>query len=240
VSNGLSEAAMISWAARFQLREYVKGSLWVVPVVGGALGPLVAQVTLFLDDRIELPPSWDYSPSTASGLLTTIVGAIVALLGFVVTIGVLVIQQATGTLSPRYMRLWYRNRLQKVVLATFAGTLTYSFSLLRRISDDFVPDIGVTVAGVAVTVSLALLLLYLDRFTHSLRPVAVATLVGAAGQKILLKRRPRLFSHLPDVLPGPACDNGGRDGRPASHCSKSPPGRSPGCSSPASPCRPHA
>jgi uncharacterized membrane protein len=35
---------------------------------------------------------------------------------------VLVVQQATGTLSPRYMRLFYRDRLQKVVLATFAGT----------------------------------------------------------------------------------------------------------------------
>ena len=42
----------------------------------------------------------------------------VALLGFVVTNSVLVVQQATGTLSPRYMRLWYRNRLQKLVLAT--------------------------------------------------------------------------------------------------------------------------
>ncbi len=45
----------------------------------------------------------------------------------------LVIQQATATLSPRLMRLWYRDPLQKVVLATFAGTFTYSFALLRRI-----------------------------------------------------------------------------------------------------------
>ena len=72
-----------------------------------------------------------YSSGTATGVLTAIIGAMVALLGFVVTIGVLVIQQATATLSPRFMRLWYRDRLQKVVLATFAGTFTYSFALLR-------------------------------------------------------------------------------------------------------------
>ena len=82
----------------------------------------------------------------------------------------LVIQQATATLSPRFMRLWYRDPLQKVVLATFAGTFTYSFALLRRIDTNFVPDLGVTIAGIAVAVSLILLLVYLNRFTHTLGP----------------------------------------------------------------------
>ena len=134
---------------------------------------------------MRLPPDWNYSASTASGVLTAIAGAMVALLGFVVTIGVLVVQQATGTLSPRYMRLWYRDRLQKGVLATFAGTFTFAFGLLRRIEDDFVPDIGVTLAGVAVAASLGLLLIYLDRFTHRLRPVAVAALVRQSGLDVL-------------------------------------------------------
>jgi len=109
----------------------------------------------------------------------------VALLGFVVTIGVLVVQQATGTLSPRFMRLWYRDLLQKVVLATFAGTLTFSFWLLRHVEDNSVPNIGVTVAGVATSASLLLLLLYLNRFTHSLRPVAVAAAVARAGRRVV-------------------------------------------------------
>jgi len=113
------------------------------------IGTVLAQVALLADGAVRLPPGWNYSGSTASGVLTAIVGAMIALIGFVVTIGVLVVQQATGTLSPRYMRLWYRDRLQKVVLATFVGTFTFAFSLLRRVEDDFVPDIGVTTAGVA-------------------------------------------------------------------------------------------
>ena len=47
------------------------------------------------------------------------------------------------------------------------------------------PDIGVTVAGIAVAASLGLLLVYLNRFTHNLRPVAVAALVGGMGQEVL-------------------------------------------------------
>jgi uncharacterized membrane protein len=82
------------------------------------------------------------------------------------------------------MRLWYRDRLQKILLAAFAGTFTYSFALLRRIDTNFVPDLGVTIAGIAVAVSLILLLVYLNRSTHALRPVAVAAVVEQAGERV--------------------------------------------------------
>jgi uncharacterized membrane protein len=142
-----------------------------------------------LDDRLErsidVTPAWQYSPSTATSALTSIVAATVALLGFVVTISVLVVQLATGTLSPRFMRLWYRDRMQKIVLAAFTGTFTFAYGLLRRIEEDSVPSIGVTAAGVAVGASVLLLLLYLDRFAHGLRPVAVAAQVAAAGRAVV-------------------------------------------------------
>ncbi|MFD7324137.1 DUF2254 domain-containing protein [Streptomyces sp. NPDC059875] len=174
---------LTSWAARFRLRQYVKASLWIVPMFGLVLGALLAELALAADGA-DWPSGWHYSATTASGVLTAIVGAMVALLGFVVTIGVLVVQQATGTLSPRYMRLWYRDRLQKAVLATFTGTFSFAFSLLRSIESDSVPDLGVTLAGAAVGVSLVLLLIYLNRFTHSLRPVAIAELVARLGESV--------------------------------------------------------
>ena len=43
------------------------------------------------------------------------------------------------------------------------------------------PNLGVTLAGLAVIVDLILLLLYLDRFVHALRPVAVAPPWPARG-----------------------------------------------------------
>lgn len=173
-----------SWAARFRWRQYVKASLWIVPMLGLVLGVLLAEAALAADSANWPPSGWHYSATTASGVLTAIVGAMVALLGFVVTIGVLVVQQATGTLSPRYMRLWYRDRLQKAVLATFTGTFAFAFSLLRSVESASVPDLGVTLAGAAVAVSLVLLLVYLNRFTHRLRPVAIAELVAHMGETV--------------------------------------------------------
>ncbi len=140
---------------------------------------------LWLEHKVSLATQWSYSASTASGLLTAIAGAMIGLLGLVVTIGVLVVTMATSTLSPRFMRLWYRDRLQKVVLAAFTATFVFSLALLQQIGSGSVPDLGVTVAGVAVTVDLVLLLLYLDRFVHALRPVAVAAAMADAGLAIV-------------------------------------------------------
>lgn len=102
-----------------------------MPLVGGVFGVVLAAVDLWLEGRIAVPPEWAYSEGTASSVLSASAAAMVGLIGFVVTIGVLVVQMATGTLSPRFMRLWYRDRLQKFVLAAFTATFTFSFALLR-------------------------------------------------------------------------------------------------------------
>ena len=180
-----------SWAARFGLRQHVRQSLWVVPLLGTAVGALLARMDLWLEGQITLPADWSYSAGTASTVLATIASAMVGLIGLVVTIGVLVVQMATGTLSPRFMRLWYRDRLQKLVLSAFTATFVFSYALLRQLETGTVPNLGVTIAGAAVTLDLFLLLLYLDRFVHALRPVAVGAAMAAAGLAIVgeMKRR---------------------------------------------------
>ena len=86
--------------------------------------------------------------------LTTVVGASVGLIGFVVTVSVLVVQMATGTFSARYMRLWYRDIVLKATLAVLMGTLIFSYTLIRRI-DEAVPSLGRVVAGFLLAVGLA-------------------------------------------------------------------------------------
>src|SRR5262245_34966379 len=115
----------MTWATRFRIREYVKGSLWVLPLVGAVLGGLLAEL---LARAGEAGP-WNYSASTASTFLSAVVGATAALTGFVITVTVLVVQMAIGTFSARYMRLWFRDRMLKTTLALLIGTLTFSFGL---------------------------------------------------------------------------------------------------------------
>jgi uncharacterized membrane protein len=171
------------WARRFRVRQYVLTSLWLLPLLSGLLGMVLGSVGLLLDKDVHLPPYWQYTPSSASTVLTAIVSSAAALLGFVVTVSVLGVQQTTGTFSARYMRLWYRDRALKAVLAVLVGTLTFSFALLRRVQDHYVPSLGITTAGLLLLASVLLFVVFFGRFLHRLRPVAVAATVARAGQR---------------------------------------------------------
>jgi uncharacterized membrane protein len=169
----------------FRAQQYLKGSVWFYPLLGAILGPLVALLTKQADTSVSVPAAWQYTSGTATTVLSTIVGASVGLTGFVVTVTVLAIQMATGTFSARYMRIWYRDSMLKASLAVLVGTLTFSFSLLRQVGTTAVPNIGVTLAGFLLALSLVLFLLFFDRFIHRLRPVAVAELVGKLATRVI-------------------------------------------------------
>ncbi len=168
----------------FRVRQTLKGSLWVLPVLGGVLGLALGAADPWLEQLGTLS-GWNYSASTALTVLTTVVGASVGLTGFVVTVSILVVQMATGTFSARYMRIWYRDPVLKAVLAVLVGTFIFSYSLLRRVEGDAVPHIGVSLAGLFLGLGLLLFLVFLDRVVHRLRPVKVAALVAHAGRDAL-------------------------------------------------------
>jgi len=164
----------MTWRTRFRRRESVIESLWAIPILGAVLGVILGLAVSVLDEVLVIPLLWQYSTSTASAILTSIVGATSALTGFVVTVTVLVVQMATGTFSARVMRLWYRDPLLKVTLAILVGTLTLSFSVLSRIGDDFVPNLAVTLSGALVSACLLAFIVFFDRSVRRLRPAAVA------------------------------------------------------------------
>jgi uncharacterized membrane protein len=172
----------MSWGLIFRVRQTLKGSLWVVPLLGGLFGVALSNASVYFENDTFVPNGWHYSTDTALTVLTTVVGATVGLLGFVVTVSVLVVQMVTGTFSPRYMRIWYRDPVLKGTLAVLLGTLTFSYTLLRRV-DEAAPNLGVSLAGFFLGTGLVLFLVFLDRVVHRLRPVKVAEIVARAGRE---------------------------------------------------------
>jgi uncharacterized membrane protein len=172
----------MSWGRRFRIIEHVRGSLWIVPLMGAVLGAIAGLLLTEADRHLNMPNYFQYSSSTASTVLSAIVGAAAALTGFVVTVTTLIVQMVNGTFSPRYMRLWYRDPVLKATLALLAGTLTLAFSMLRRIEPNFVPNAGVSAAGILMVADLILFLFFFSRCMSRLRPVTVAALVAKAGR----------------------------------------------------------
>jgi uncharacterized membrane protein len=173
----------MTWSTRFRIRESARGSLWLIPLLGAVIGAVLGTSFLQAHQSFGMPSFWEYSPSTATTVLASIVGATAALTGFVITVTVLVVQTAISTFSARYMRLWYRDLLLKLTLAVLVGTLTFALGLLRDIQVDYVPNLGVTVAGWLTAVGLILFFLFFHRFIQRIRPVAVSELVAQAGKR---------------------------------------------------------
>ena len=107
----------VTWSVAFRLRRYLRESLWVVPLVGGVLGWVFGLASSDLGAVVDLGTRWQYSATTAESVLAAVVAASVGLVGFVVTVSVLIVQMATGTFSARYMRIFYRDWAFKAVLA---------------------------------------------------------------------------------------------------------------------------
>jgi uncharacterized membrane protein len=175
----------MTWSVAFRLRRYLRESLWVLPLLGGVLGWTLGVTATDLSVVSDRSTRWEYSAGTAEAVLAAVVAASVGLVGFVVTVSVLIVQMATGTFSARYMRIFYRDWAFKAVLGVLIGTFTFSYTLMRHVEEDDVPNLGVTLAGVFLGLGLLLFVIFLDRAIHRLRPVAVAALVAKAGRKAL-------------------------------------------------------
>jgi glucan phosphoethanolaminetransferase (alkaline phosphatase superfamily) len=68
----------MSWGTVFRLRQWARGSLWLLPLAGGLLGVLLGWGIVLSDQSVHLPSFWTYSASTASTVLSAIVGAMAA------------------------------------------------------------------------------------------------------------------------------------------------------------------
>lgn len=205
------------WGLVFRLRQSAKGNLWLPPTIGVLVGVVAAYAVGALQDAVGGAVVVTYSASTADSVLSAIIGATAALTGFVVTVVVLAVQMATGTFSPRYMRLWYRNRLLKLLLSILIGTLAFSFGAMDQVGETSVPSLAVSLSVIATLGCLLLFVLFLDRFLHRLRPVAVAAYVAAEGERAFmawqrLAQDPRVAFTLPDGLRGPPAMTVGADG----------------------------
>jgi uncharacterized membrane protein len=194
----------MTWSFVFRLRRYLRESLWVLPLAGGVLGWVLGIASSDLGAIVDLSTRWQYSVTTAESVLAAVVAASVGLVGFVVTVSVLIVQMATGTFSARYMRIFYRDWAFKAVLAVLIGTFTFSYTLMRHVERDAVPNLGVTLAGAFLGSGLLLFVIFLDRAIHRLRPVAVAALVGQAGRRALRQVLAETASpDAPAVVPAP-------------------------------------
>ena len=108
------------------VREYVRGSLWVLPtscvVVALVAGTLLSSVRLDPGSLLAFQGTADDARALLIGITSTMVTVIALLLG----LAVVALQLSSTQFSPRLLRNFLRDRPNQIVLSVFVGTFAYS------------------------------------------------------------------------------------------------------------------
>jgi uncharacterized membrane protein len=202
---------MMSWARRFELNEFRKNSLWLVPVAGVAICILAQRLVSRLDGRWDAPDHLTFTPSTAGLMFSAIIAASMSLTGFMLTILVLLVQMAGSSYSPRTLLFVFRNQQLKFSLALFVGTTAFAFLSMGEISESEANNLSVLVCAVLSLFSVMFFLQSLSQLMHGIRPAKMADRVARVGHIVIADAYPNPAPNEPnrtyrDVLPATPSD----------------------------------
>jgi uncharacterized membrane protein len=171
--------------SRDALREYVTGSLWVLPGISAVL----AVAAGFVLSRIPVGPgsplAFRGTADDARTLLSNVTSTVVTVIALVLGLTVVALQLSSTQFSPRLLRSFLRDRPTQVVLSTFVATFAYSAAGLYTVglsaggrTEEF-PRLAVSGALALLFASLAMVVYFADHLAHSIQ-------IDAIGKRVEL------------------------------------------------------
>jgi uncharacterized membrane protein len=163
---------------REALREYVAGSLWVLPGFAALLalitGATMAQFDIGPDNPLA-PLAFQGTADDARALLMAVSGTVITVIALVLGLTVVALQLSSTQFSPRLLRNFLRDRSNQVVLSIFVATFVYSAAGLYTVGveqgtrvEEY-PRLAVTGSLVLLFASLALVVYFADHLAHSIQ-----------------------------------------------------------------------
>lgn len=163
--------------------DYVRSSLWFVPaamaVAAAALAFASSAIDQVLPEQVtgKLPLVFSGRPDGARTVLSTIATAMIGVAGVVFSMTIVSLQLASSQFGPRLLRTFLRDRGNQVVLGTFLSTFLYCIIILPAVDATpghiFVPRVSVTLGVLLATLSLGMLVYFIDHVAQSIHADAV-------------------------------------------------------------------
>jgi uncharacterized membrane protein len=136
-------------------------------------------------------PSWTDTWSADAGrqILTTIVAAVITVVGVVFSITIVALTLASQQFGPRMLRNFIRDLGTQITLGTFVATFVFGVLALGSIRGSgpgqFVPQLSITVAMALVLVNLGVLIYFIHHMATSIQlPVVIAGIAADLGRSI--------------------------------------------------------
>jgi uncharacterized membrane protein len=164
---------------RDALREYVRGSLWVLPAASVLVALVIGAALSSVDVPPDSPLAFHGTADDARTLLIGITGTMVTVIALLLGLTVVALQLSSTQFSPRLLRNFLRDRHNQLVLSVFVATFGYAAAGLYTVgvsagarTADY-PRLAVTGAIVLLFASLGLLVYFADHLAHSIQIDAI-------------------------------------------------------------------
>jgi uncharacterized membrane protein len=181
----------MTWEQRYRLRQAARTSLvlWATLSLVAALA--CAPAVLWLDRQTNWQV-FGYSPDGARAVLGVLVGSMLTFIVFVLSATLIVVQLASGQLTPRVIALVLAKPGVKVALGTLTFTYAYTLAALGRV-EERVPDLHVSVAVFLNLLCIVVFFLFVQRLSAGLRPASLTLLVADHARQVIEQVYPAAY-----------------------------------------------
>ncbi len=168
--------------------EFLRTSLWFVPLIMIVAGIVLAMLALQLETAMpEKIGRWLWwlrtgDHESARNMMSVLASSMIAMTALVISVTMVVLTLAANHFGSRIVRNFMRDLMTQLVLGTFVMTIVYSLFVLRSIETAEVhpvPSIAVTVGTLLVLISILALLLFIHNLSRSIVADSVVLRVAA-------------------------------------------------------------
>jgi uncharacterized membrane protein len=173
----------MTWEQRYRLRQTARTSL----VLWAAVSLLAALVSLAIVRWLDRTTQWKifgFSEEGARAVLSTLVSSMLTFIVFVLSATLIVVQLASGQLTPRVIALVLTQPGVKFTLGALTFTYTYTLGGLGRV-EERVPDLLVGIAIISNLVCILLFFLFVQLFSTGLRPASLMLVVADRARRVV-------------------------------------------------------
>ena len=196
------------WNQKYAIKSYIRGSMWVVPLVAVVLYWVFHRITqaigawLVQTGRLdEKTAFFGLSTAGARSLLETAVTLNLSFLVFTFGSLLVAIQVAGGQYTPRIIATTLlRDNVIRFTVGCFVFTLVFALRVLTRM-DETVDQFNTFIAAMLGWFSLMVFLYLIDYAARFLRPVSIVAKVGQSGVAVIQSVYPEQTSRPSPIEP---------------------------------------
>jgi uncharacterized membrane protein len=173
----------MTWERRYRLKLDARTSL----VLWAGLALFAALVCAPAVRWLDRETGWvvfGFSPDGARAILGALVGSMLTFIVFVLSATLIVVQLASGQLTPRIIAMVFALPWVRINLAIFTFTYAYTLSALGRV-EERVPDLHVSAAVLLNLACILMFFLFVQRLSTGLRPSSMMRLVADRGREVI-------------------------------------------------------